>query len=85
MTGYVKYAAKALIAALYSFVAVLVTATIDGSGITLYEWLAAALAALGALVTVFRVSNGPRPKAAKAHRVAPGRKPHRVAPGKDQA
>jgi hypothetical protein len=58
---YVKWVAKALLAAAIAFVGSLVQATQDGSGITLVEWLVAAGFALAALAGVFKVGNGPKP------------------------
>lgn len=53
------YIAKALIGALIAFVSVLVTAA-ESHGITLQEWLTAALAALVALGGVYVVPNSRR-------------------------
>lgn len=73
-------AAKAFTAAPIAFGGVLVTASQSG-GITLNEWLTAALAGLVALSGVYAVPNA----AAKRGRVAPGRvAPGRVAPGRDE-
>lgn len=58
---YVKWVAKALLAAAIAFVGSLVQATQDGSGITLAEWLVAVGFALVALAGVFKVGNGPKP------------------------
>jgi hypothetical protein len=53
---------KAIVACLIAFVGSLVTATIDGSGITVHEWLAAILAGLVSLGAVFGVPNLPNRK-----------------------
>lgn len=59
MTNKLLSVAKALVATLTAFLGSLVVAVQDGSGLSTYEWLAAALVAVTTLGAVYSVPNLP--------------------------
>lgn len=60
MTETIQYIAKAIIAAIVTFLGGLATA-ISGEGISAQEWITVAIATVIALGAVFQFPNGPKP------------------------